>query len=368
MGVLTRTLGVQEQAPLANPWEAAIAKQLEELEALKARPPMYSPEQVMQRRDQNTREYELGLLGLLSGNEALGEAGGHVLKNALSMRQPKITERGSADQITGEFTYDPDYLRQQGLVRLDAYQKLAAAHDLKTDADRREREFKADMAQRDRENKVLIKTMGGGAPELGMGNAQVIGVDKEGNSVFRPLKGGPLFKYGPDGQPVAHVDSTLPKPSGATKTPAEVTRMMVGLGALDKAINRLEAELKDYDPRNLSHQVDIARRARIDSVYQQFITEAKEAAQLGALTGPDLGLVTGMLSNPTGPKGMGYGRKGIEQQIKETRNWVKSRRDETIQMYPHLLSAPAAPGAKPTATPASPDGDPLGMNSMFPRR
>src|SRR5262249_11510143 len=57
-----------------------------------------------------------------------------VFKNALAQRQPKITERGSIDQITGEYTYDPDYLKQQALAKLGQTIQLKMAHDAKMQA------------------------------------------------------------------------------------------------------------------------------------------------------------------------------------------------------------------------------------------
>jgi hypothetical protein len=111
-------------APWVNPYDAVINEHLRRMEA--PVPPMYSPEQGQLRTQGNDEEMQLGMLAQLSGNEALGGAGGQVFKNALAMRQPKVTERGVADQLTGKFQYSPDYLREKDEARLSQLQQLQA--------------------------------------------------------------------------------------------------------------------------------------------------------------------------------------------------------------------------------------------------
>lgn len=107
------------------------AAQVAALQAKLAQPlqRMYSPEQIQQRQADNQRQYELGILGQLSGDQDAGAIGGQVLKQALAARQPKITERGTADQITGEFAYDPDYLRSKDETMLSGLQQRQAQAD-----------------------------------------------------------------------------------------------------------------------------------------------------------------------------------------------------------------------------------------------
>ncbi len=73
----------------------------------------FTPEQVAQRRDENANQYSLGILGGMSSDEGLQNVGGQVLKQALANRQQKISERGTTDPLSGQFTYDPDYLAQR---------------------------------------------------------------------------------------------------------------------------------------------------------------------------------------------------------------------------------------------------------------
>lgn len=136
------------QALAAQGWVDPYAQQRQQLMARLQAPqaPMYTPEQIEQRRAENQREYELGLLGTLSGNEQLGAVGGTVLKRALSMRDPRVNERGTIDQITGKFSYSPDFLRQrdeQEIANLDtrsAQSRQAYDAERRAFADRQELE------------------------------------------------------------------------------------------------------------------------------------------------------------------------------------------------------------------------------------
>jgi hypothetical protein len=129
--------GLPPVDPMAE-YDAMIRAQQERM----ARPqaPMYSPEEQDARQTGNERDYALGLLGALSGGKTAGDVGGLVLKNAIAARQPKVSERGSADQITGKFTYNPDYLTEKQEAELTRLQtgKAEAARKIQEDERRSE--------------------------------------------------------------------------------------------------------------------------------------------------------------------------------------------------------------------------------------
>lgn len=131
--VFTQTLGPPEPT-FNDPYEALRVALQQKMQQPVA--PMYTPEQVAQRRADNEQQYQLGLLGQLSGDEALGGVGGQVFKQALAARAPKITEHGVADQLTGEFRYDPDYLRQRDEQQLAGLDQRSAAARAAFDAQR----------------------------------------------------------------------------------------------------------------------------------------------------------------------------------------------------------------------------------------
>lgn len=92
--VLTQALGGD-----FDPYAAMIEAQRAQL--AKPMAPAYTPEEQQQRIAQNQREYMLGLAAALSGDEGIAGVGGHVLKNALAARAPRVTEKGVADPLRG---------------------------------------------------------------------------------------------------------------------------------------------------------------------------------------------------------------------------------------------------------------------------
>lgn len=128
--------------------------------------PMYSPEEQAQRVAQNQREYEVGMLGLLSGDQNLGGAGGHVLKQAMAARTPRVTERGTTDQLRGTHTYFPEFLRQQDEDKYaQMQQRSAQAFGSHQEAQQRAAE-RADLArQRSEDQRALHALIGSNRPE-----------------------------------------------------------------------------------------------------------------------------------------------------------------------------------------------------------
>lgn len=95
--------------------------------------PRYTPEQVADRRRANDRDYALGMMGMVSQNENLQRVGQQMYSDAMKQRQPTITEHGQSDPLSGEFSYDPDYLQQrtedQYGQELNRIGSQRAAHD-----------------------------------------------------------------------------------------------------------------------------------------------------------------------------------------------------------------------------------------------
>jgi hypothetical protein len=130
--------------------------------------------------------------------------------------------------------------------------------------------------------------------------------------------------------PQGKVIETGLKPGGANanKQPAEIQRQVNALSALQKTMDAYEDAMKDVDPRSFD-QLDPQKKARIEAILADAIVNYKEAAALGALTGPDVSLIEKGLTNPLSAKGAIYGRGGIQVQINEVRNAI-ARRQQSI--------------------------------------
>lgn len=163
--------------------------------------PLRTPEQIAQLRAENDRQYQLGMLAQLSGDENLQGLGGQIFKQALAGRQPKQTEKGVLDPFTGQFTYNPEYQQEMTQAQLNRINTMRAEGYQRWLSDRQRAE---EQGQRDRQHMealAAIKQMGSsGGSDFG-GVAQQVGVDATGNPFFRHKDSGRLFRYGPDGAP-----------------------------------------------------------------------------------------------------------------------------------------------------------------------
>ncbi len=138
------------------------------------------------------------------------------------------------------------------------------------------------------------------------------------------------------------------------KISAEVQRQIGGVLSFDKDLAALEEALKTFDPRSPFDQTNTAKRAQIQSLSKQAQLSAKEAAALGALSGPDMSLLEGILNDPTNWRGAVSGSSGIAVQISEARKGNQRRVKSLEQQYgqkateglpPELKGQPAPPGA-----------------------
>ena len=197
------TMFPQALGEYVDPYAAAIAAQRARLEQQQA--PAFTPEQQAQRVAQNQREYELGMLGQLSGDAGLSDLGGQVLKRALAARDPRVTEKGTADPLRGTFTYSPQYLREQDENKLAALERASAGargnYESARAAARERAERDAEKVENQKELRVLMRSLGGAG---GGGSFTPAGFTPEGQRTVTNSKTGLEYvvSMGPGGQPV----------------------------------------------------------------------------------------------------------------------------------------------------------------------
>lgn len=161
---------------------------------------------------------------------------------------------------------------------------------------------------------------------------------------------------GPNGVPIyvprSQAVGQEPAPSSQSRPPpAEVMRMNIAIGAANKALDNYANILREFDPRSWD-QLSPTQRAKIESAVSGLQLEWKEAAALGALTGPDLEIMERTLVSPSSMKGAYYGREGLGQQIEQARGYFNRRQESIRNFYPEAGGAP--PPAAPR--PSSPSG------------
>lgn len=132
-----------------DPYAESIAKQ----RALLAQPFMskLSRHEVAQRRSLNDRMEQLGMLGLLSGDDGFGALGTSLMKQAARDRDVRVSDTGAYDPITGEFAMHPEVQRQRGELELQRMRERSAEGQRAWQAARQSSAERAEQAQQQRE-------------------------------------------------------------------------------------------------------------------------------------------------------------------------------------------------------------------------
>jgi len=79
------------------------------------------------------------------------------------------------------------------------------------------------------------------------------------------------------------------------KDATEIKKKKAAWEDLDNSINRLSQAVNKYDLRVMPG----AEKSELSSAYRDVQIKAKEAAALGAITGPDMDIITGQIPDPT---------------------------------------------------------------------
>lgn len=102
-----------------------------------------------------------------------------------------------------------------------------------------------------------------------------------------------------------------------------------GLNSMQSAydvLDKYEGILNQNGPKLLDPELDAA--------YTALTLELKNVAQLGALAGPDLALLEGMVTPPTSVKGQTFGKEGLRKQLKLIRDRMDKARGRLLKMQP----------------------------------
>jgi hypothetical protein len=284
----------------------------------------------------------LGYKGLEVGPDAQTQQRQDEIKrrDAISRSLGGLTPEDRQDpvKVAGVFLENGDHatgaryidLAEQRNARKE--QALMALTQRASEMEQRAQDRAADRASREqaqRDALALRAQIAQGQQMLQRDSLALRATIAQGNQDIRREMGGggkpPTgYRFKPDGSLEA-----IPGGPGdvkAQKLPAELQRMTIGLNALEAGLTAYEDLLKDFNPRSVD-QLDMTKRAKIDSLVADLRMQAKEAQALGALTGPDGAILDKALAEPTGRKGVLYGGAGLREQIKETREAIKRRRE-----------------------------------------
>lgn len=163
--------------------------------------------------------------------------------------------------------------------------------------------------------------------------APVAGKDALGNDVF--------FQPGKDGRDPSIVQGVTPP---SKPMPVEFNKSVVGLNELTNALNTYKTELKaSGGPAAFATG---ETKGKLQGAYTALQMGLKNAFELGALAGPDLELLQGMLVDPTSAKSMLYGGKGVDAQISQAEKYIKNRGSAVYKAHKQPVPKEFEIGAK----------------------
>lgn len=100
--------------------------------------------------------------------------------------------------------------------------------------------------------------------------------------------------------------------------------------------------------------------ARINSKYTALLMGLKDAYELGALTGPDMGIVEAQITNPASIAGVMTSRDAMKEQVKVLEGILQRGKENLESSYGRKMDFGAPSGA------ANPANDPLGLRPRKP--
>ena len=103
--------------------------------------------------------------------------------------------------------------------------------------------------------------------------------------------------------------------------------------------------------------------ARMNSKYTALLMGLKDAYELGALTGPDMGIVEAQVTNPASISGALTSRDGMKEQVKVLEGILKRGRENLESSYGRKMDFGAPPSGGAGVNPAN---DPLGLRPRKP--
>ena len=141
------------------------------------------------------------------------------------------------------------------------------------------------------------------------------------------------------GAPIA--TGLAPPPEKGKDLPEGAAKQVAGTRNLRDAISAYQAELQNWDRFSV---VSPAKVAKMDTLYNNMMLQAKEAYNLGVLNGPDYEIMTRVVTPPASLKGMMYGSKALSDQANTLSGIAASIEKQVVAAHP---------GARPTTASAN---------------
>lgn len=138
------------------------------------------------------------------------------------------------------------------------------------------------------------------------------------------------------------------------QAPVEFSKSAAGLVELQSALNNYQSVIDEIGGTRVSPTSN--NGAKLKAAFTGVQMGLKNAMELGALAGPDVEILGGMLVDPTSVKGLMYGASGVSQQIGQTRKYLDNRTQAVEKVFGRKVPTPEAPEAASAFSVTAPNG------------
>ena len=129
---------------------------------------------------------------------------------------------------------------------------------------------------------------------------------------------------------------------------------MIGVQNLSNAIAEYRSALKSFPTTGV---ISPDQRARMGTYYNNMILQAKEAYQLGVLNGPDLDILTSVITDPRSMKGFITSKAALDEQAANLDQIMQKIGENTSVARPRMSPSSSPPASSGFGVP--PDIDQL---------
>ena len=116
----------------------------------------------------------------------------------------------------------------------------------------------------------------------------------------------------------------------------KVKQMSSGMQSANIALDKIKEMVQKYGVRSLPGSEG---RKNLNSATKQLVISAKEAANLGALAGPDMDIVLGMIGDPTGIEAAYMGDDGYLRVLEQAKNLMNQKHGAEVRAYGYTPSS-----------------------------
>ena len=137
---------------------------------------------------------------------------------------------------------------------------------------------------------------------------------------------------------------------GASPTKDDAKKVKEAVAAyhnFQSRIDDLENAVKKYGLRTLP---GTEGRSQVERATKSLITEGKNAEQLGAISGPDMGLILGIVGDPLSIKSMAMGDQAYLNVLGQARGASQSKHDNMIRTYGYQIGSGSSLPKKPSSS------------------